>query len=187
MRHLGSFLLSMVLAAAIWITTGIGLSKFGEGLTDDPDYLAAFVGMVALGIAGGLYAVLMLVRLSPVGLVFAGLSFFGMTMWGLTAPSSFRDTVPRNLFGVADAGWIPSAGMAALLAVPLLATIASPRRWRRFPRPDPGTYPTVYGSPAPTPAGYSAAPNYPPAPAPTGLSYPPAYDPEDTKPLPPGG
>jgi hypothetical protein len=184
MRHLGSFLLSMVLAPAIWITTGIGLSKFGEGLTNDPDYLAAFVGMVALGIAGALLAVLIMVRLSPVGPVLAGLGYFGATMWGLSDPGSFQDMIPQDLFGVANAGWIPSAGVAALLAVPLIATIASPRRWRRYARPDAGTYPTVYGTPAATPPTFSAAPTYP---TPPPVYPPPVYDPEDTKPLPPGG
>jgi len=173
MRHLGSLLLSMVLAPVIWIATGIGLSKFAEGLTADPDYLAAFVGMLAIGMAGAGYALLLLARLSPVGPVLTGFAFFGLTMWGLIGPTSFGNTLSRDVIGVANAGYLPAAGTAALLAVPLIVTVFSPRRWRRYDR---ATYPSVYGSPRATPPTYN-----PPPP------YPPAYDPEDTKPLPPGG
>jgi hypothetical protein len=177
MRHLGSFVLAMVLAPVIWIGTGIGFSKFAEGLTDDPDYLAAFVGLMALGLAGACYALLLLTRLSPVGPVLTGLAYFGATLWALISLSSFTDVMPQNVIGVESAGFRPVAGTAALLAVPLIATVFSPRRWRRYDRADAGTYPTVYGSPRATPSTYT-----PPPPV-----YPPLYDPEDTKPLPPGG
>jgi hypothetical protein len=179
MRHLGSVLLSMALAPIIWVGAGMGLSKFSEGVTGDSDYLAAFVGLIALGLAGLGYAALLLTRLSPVGPVLTGLAFFGATMWLLFGRSSFTSTMPDGVLGVAGAGHIPAAGLAALLAVPLLATVVSPRRWRRYDRVDAGTYPTVYGSPA----RHSPPATYPPPPP----AYPPVYEPDDTKPLPPGG
>jgi hypothetical protein len=179
MRHLGSILLSLVLAPIIWFGAGMGLSKFSEGLTNDPDYLAAFVGLIALGLAGLAYAALLLTRLSPVGTVLLGLALLGATMWLLLDRDSFTSTVPDSVLGVAGTGHGPAGGLAALLAVPLLATVFSPRRWRRYVFADPGSHPTLYGSPA----RYSPPPAYePPTPA-----YPPVYDPDDTKPLPPGG
>lgn len=147
MRHLGSVLLSLLFAPLIWLSTGVGVSKLAEGLTEDPDRFAAFTGLLAIGIAGLLYSLLVLSRLSPLGPVLVGLGFAGATLWALMARGSFRDTVPEHFLGVAGAGWLPSTGYAALLAVPLLATIFSPRRWRRYAdQSDAGSHPTLYGS-----------------------------------------
>lgn len=216
MRHLGSFLLSLVFAPLIWVGTGIGLSKFAEGLTDDPDYLAAIVGLLGLGLAGLLLAVLMLMRLSPVGPVLVGLAYFGATAWALASPTTIDDVFPRNVVGVENAGLLPLGGTAALLAVPLIATVVSPRRWRRFDRlPDAGTHPTMYGTPqATSPSSPYSGSSYssplpPPTYAPPGYGAqtydaapkydsPQTYSPsggygasspgtgEDTRPLPPG-
>src|SRR5256885_7919110 len=58
----------------------------------------------------------------------------------------------------------PAFGVSLLLAVPLLATIGSPRRWRRRPDAvDPSTEDTAGGyptSPAPAYANYPGAPIY---------------------------
>jgi hypothetical protein len=188
MRHLGSILLSLVLAPIIWLAAGVGLSKISEGFTTDPDYLAAFVGVLALGLAGLLYSVLMLARLSPLGPILAGLLYFGVSMWALANPESLANVLPQDILGVDGAGTAPAGGVAVLLAVPLLATVASPRRWRRYDRADAATHPTMYGSPASAPS--SPYPNYPsPLPPPTypgQPSYASSAEPDDTRPLPPG-
>jgi hypothetical protein len=187
MRHLGSIVLSLLLTPVVYVLTGVGLVKFGEAAAKSgaSKYGTLTIALAALLVAGVAYSVLMLTRLSPLGLVLAGLVLFAATMWAIVNTDSFRDTVPGTLFGVRNAGWAPASGVAALLAVPLLATIASPRRWRR------------YATPGAAVAPYNAAPayssSYPQAAAP---SYgPPFYgtepastvaydDPEATRRLP---
>ncbi|HZN20257.1 MAG TPA: hypothetical protein VFB84_19010 [Micromonosporaceae bacterium] len=146
MRHFGSVLLSLVLAPLIWLSAGVGASKLAEGLADDPDRRSAFVGLVAIGVGGLLYSLLVLSRLSPLGPVLVGLAFGGATVWAVVAANSFRDMVPEDFLGVSGAGRLPASGYAALLAVPLLATIFSARRWRRYDyEPDEASQQTGYG------------------------------------------
>ncbi|HET8684711.1 MAG TPA: hypothetical protein VFM54_23000 [Micromonosporaceae bacterium] len=145
MRHFGSVLLSLVLAPFIWLSAGVGASKLAEGLADDPDRRSAFVGLVAIGVGGLLYGLLVLSRLSPLGPVLVGLAFGGATVWAVVAASSFRDMVPEDFLGVSGAGRLPASGYAALLAVPLLATIFSPRRWRRYDHEPDDVSPAGYG------------------------------------------
>ncbi|HET8660456.1 MAG TPA: hypothetical protein VFM55_15820 [Micromonosporaceae bacterium] len=145
MRHFGSVLLSLVLAPLIWLSAGVGAGKLAEGLADDPDRRSAFVGLVAIGVGGLLYGLLVLSRLSPLGPVLVGLAFGGATVWAVVAAGSFRDLVPEDFLGVSGAGRLPASGYAAMLAVPLLATIFSPRRWRRYDYEPEDSSQTGYG------------------------------------------
>jgi len=96
-------------------------------------------------------------RLSPVGPVLAGVAYLGLTLWALLSPSGFLSTMPARLFGVDDLLYVPVGFGTALLAVPLLLTVFSPRRWRRNAQPDSVAY---QAAPAYPPAPDSAAPSY---------------------------
>lgn len=139
MRHLFSLLVSLVLAPLIWLGIGIGGNRILAGRTggntpDKPDLFLVLVGLGALLAAGLLYAILVLARLSPLGPVLVGLIYMGATFWALLAYRSFLDVVPTDLGNLKGVGEVPAGGVAAVLAVPLLLTLFSPRRWRRRER-----------------------------------------------------
>src|SRR5262249_25010360 len=128
MRHLGSIVLCFILTPVIYLLIGVGVSK----INGDPGFVAQAIGSLALATAGLLYAILVMSRLSPLGPVLAGLALLAVQIWALAANENFRSTVPGRMLGVPSAGTLPAqAGYALLLAVPLLVTIVSPRRWRR--------------------------------------------------------
>jgi hypothetical protein len=178
MRHLLSFLLSLVLAPLIYISAGFSAVKFGQAVELGQ---AAILGLVAALVAGGLYALLVMTRLSPAGPVFTGLLYLGVTVWALADPASFRDVVPGELFGQGGLLYVPLGFGTALLAFPLLFTVFSPRRWRSSAQPGAATFdaaPTYPGAPPPAAPTYTdtdtaqtAAPSYV-APAYTPPSYP---------------
>jgi hypothetical protein len=172
MRHLLSVLLALVLAPVIYICAGFSVVWFAEATArGDTDVVKAVLAVAAALVAGGLYAVLVMARLSPLGPVLAGLLFLALAGWAIGDTAGFKSTVPGTLLGVGDVLHAATPFGTSLLAVPLLITVFSPRRWRRGA---PGTesydgspsYPPTPGSAAPTystPGG--AAPTYAPTPA----------------------
>lgn len=159
MRHVLSLVLGLVLAPLIYVAAlqtearleeAAGVNSFGLG--------PAIAGLIAVLIGGSAYAVLIMARLSPVGPVTAGLMFLGVTVWGLVDPAGTTSALRDAVRGVSDGSALVPGG-TAFLAIPLLATIFSPRRWRRHANGGPG--------------GYNAAPEYPPPPD----SAAPAYRP----------
>ncbi len=160
MRHGLSLVLGLVLAPVIYLAALISGARLDDSIGGfgGATVRAALIGLGAALVAGGLYAVLMMARLSPVGPVLAGLLYLGASVWALVDSAAvsrlLRDAVPSVPNGDA---LIPA--MTAFLAFPLVATIFSPRRWRRHPDGGPG--------------GYNAAPDYPPPPD----SAAPAYQP----------
>lgn len=142
MRHLQSILLTLVLTPVIYIATGYGLVRSAEVGTRSLDLGTGVAALGAFVVAGALYAVLMLVRFSPAGLVLGGLMLLGASVWAFFGTRSFLDIMPSSLLGQRGV-MLAAAATAAVLAVPLLATVASPRRWRRDA--EPGEY--LYGSP----------------------------------------
>src|SRR5262245_43765871 len=107
--------------------------------------------------AGLLYSVLVLARLSPVGTFLAGLAFFGLGMWSLFAHSSLQDLMPDRFLGVDGLLGAPISGFGpafAILGMPLMLTVFSPRRWRRYPNGAPAAELSY------SPGGVSAAPEY---------------------------
>jgi hypothetical protein len=117
MRHLGSIVLSLLLAPIVYVLTGAGMVKALEAVSAGSTrakYSALAVALVAILVAGLLYSVLTLVRLSPLGPVLAGLAFFTVTVWALVNTSSFQSAVPHSVFGVRGAVTVPAAGVAAL-------------------------------------------------------------------------
>jgi hypothetical protein len=176
MRHLGSIVLSLLLAPIVYALVGIGLTKMSVVHRDaSTDYLAASIGVAALLGAGLVYAVLVMARLSPLGPVLVGLGYLAVTGWLIASPSSFTRTIPVDALGVRGAAWAPAGAVTALLAAPLLVTVASPRRWRRWANP-----PAAVAAPgyAPPPLPGDSGPSYPGAPAyPGSPVYPTSYQP----------
>jgi len=178
MRHLGSLVLSLVLAPLIWVLTGIGLVDFSAHLSSgDSLGTDGLLGLTALTGAGVLLAVLLLSRLSPLGVGLAGLVFIGMCLWAALDASSLIDTMPESVLGRAGALTIPAGGPGLLMGVPLVLTVLVPRRWRKHDHvtalyaatpgaPPPGTPygQPPYGGPQPTP-GFGPYPTSPGSPA----------------------
>jgi len=85
------------------------------------------------------------------------------TIWAIVDRSSFRDTMPKSLFDTQGALELPVALLAPVIAMPLLLTAFSPRRWRATEEPQPTGYaaytPPIYTPPEYSPSG-SAAPSY---------------------------
>lgn len=160
MRHLLSFVLALVLTPLIYVSAGFSAVKFGEANNLGViEIVPGLLGLVAAFVAGGLYALLVMTRLSPVGPVFAGLVYLGVTLWALLDPGSLSDIVPADLFGVRNLLHIPVPFGTALLTVPLILTIFSPRRWRRGALPAALT-PEFQAAPTYAPESAFAAPVY---------------------------
>lgn len=164
MRHLGSILLSLIFAPVIYVLIGVGaFYARPDGVTSTHHYVQVAIGIPVLLGAAVLYSVLVLTRLSPIGPMLVGLAFLGVSGWALFGYASFVDAMPSTrLLGV-DGAAIGAAGPGALLlAVPLLLTALSPRRWRRYASGGPSTVAMPSGPVSyPPPPGYE--PSYPPA------------------------
>jgi hypothetical protein len=184
MRHLWSLLLALVLTPLIYAAAGVSAVR----LSDAREFgTAAGIGLGCALVAGGLYAVLVMLRLSPLGPIVAGLTYLGVTIWALVNRSGFEGFLPDELFGEKGALQRPVGMGTALLAGPLLLTVFSARRWRGTDEPPTPiydaspAYPTAVPSAAPTytDAVTSAAPSYAPTsslPAALG-SAAPTYEP----------
>jgi len=179
MRHLGSLLLSVVLAPVVWFLAGLGLSEYGQAriVTSAEPPPELFVGLAALLVAGLLYTLLVLPRLSPIGPVLTGSAFLAVSAWSALDMVSFHQTLPRRFLGTDFVLTAPGEGLAVLLAFPLLATVFSPRRWRGRPiaalyAGPPAGYPGQLAGYPGQPAGYAGQPAGYPGPAATTPSYP---------------
>jgi hypothetical protein len=176
MRHLGSLVLSLVLAPLIWVLAGMGLVDFGAHLASgDSLGTDGLLGLAELIGAGVLLAVLLLSRLSPLGVGLAGLIFIGLSLWAAVDASSLIDAMPESVLGRDGALTIPAGGTGLLIGIPLVLSVLVPRRWRKHDRvtalyaATPGAQPpgaaygqSPYGSPQPTP-GFGQPP-YPTSP-----------------------
>jgi hypothetical protein len=206
-RHLGSIILSLILVPIIYVLYGLGVGELGEAnvsmTTDTVNYGHAGLAVLAFGAAGLLYALLVQTRISPLGPFLASLGFFGVGVWAIVDFKSLADTLPAHTFGIPEVLYYPLFGLTIFAAVPLLVTVISPRRWRRYANPAAATPaamppPVGYQPPAyPQSSAYSpAAPNYPapsgapnyPAPVSAAPAYPtnPAYPGPYIPPVPAG-
>ena len=157
MRHLGSLVLSLIAGALIYVLLGVTFAKWAEALGESggSKYGDFAISIGAALIAGGLYALLVLARLSPLGLVLLGLLYYVVAFWAFFGQSSFSDIMPRNIAGVENAGLIAAGPDLLLIGTPLLATIFSPRRWRRWGSAPAAVAPAPGYSPPPVaPGGY---------------------------------
>jgi hypothetical protein len=185
MRHLGSLLLSLVCAAAIYVLAGIGTVKAADVHGDTgTDWAATAITFGALIAAGLLYLMLMVTRLSPLGTVAAGLVLLGVTLWAMFWTDSFTGTMPADIGSIEDAGVIAAGPLTAILAIPLLCTLFSRRRWQRYDFSEPALVDDPYpGSAVSSFPNYSPPatikPEYPPpsSAAPTYPEYTPPADP----------
>jgi hypothetical protein len=162
MRHLGSIALAIVLTPLLYVLAGVGEIKFatngakiaaGQGT----DWTAIGIGAAAIVIAGGLFALLVMARISPLGPVIAALALIGVTVWAVLKQASLIKLLGHSVFGINGAAEAPLSGLALLLAVPLVITIASPRRWRSKDKVAVATYDTAV---PPTEVPPTAAPTY---------------------------
>ena len=164
MRHLWSLVLSLVLTPLIYVSAGLSAVKFGDarglGMTAGLGLLWAFV-------AGALYALLVMARLSPVGPIVAGLIYLGVTFWAVLDRAGFESVIPADILGQKGVMHVPVGMGTALLAAPLLLTVFSARRWRSTEAPPAFSYDAA---PVYAEVDTSAAPSYPntvPSAAPT--------------------
>jgi hypothetical protein len=165
MRHLGSLVLSLIAGALIYLLLGVTFAKWGEAVTESggSKYGAFAISIAAALVAGGLYTILVLARLSPLGLVLLGLLYYVVAFWVFFSPSSFGNLMPHNIAGIEGAGIAAAGPDLLLIGTPLLATIFSPRRWRRWGNTPAAVAPGPGYSPPPmAPGGYQAPPAAPP-------------------------
>jgi hypothetical protein len=158
MRHFLSVVLSIVLAPLIYVAAGLAAVKLDSAHINSSsiNWTAAEIGLAAGVIAGALYAVLVMARISPIGPLLAGLAYLGMTTWSFLNGTSFQNAFRYNIFGLHRVLIVPAGAGLLLLAIPLVATVFSRRRW-------------AAGMPSGLP--YDAAPEYPPAPSSAAPEY----------------
>jgi hypothetical protein len=156
MRHLLSVVLSIILAPLIYAAAGLAAIKLGTAHLSSPSIVwsDAAIGLAAGVVAGAGYAVLVMSRMSPLGPALAGLAYLGITIWAYLNPTTFRARVDYTLLGQAHVLIQPVGAGTLLLAIPLLATIFSGRRWAPsqpagLPYDAAPAYPTAPGSAAP--------------------------------------
>ncbi|GIF07174.1 hypothetical protein Asi03nite_47120 [Actinoplanes siamensis] len=126
---------ALVLAPAVWVLAGVG---FTHDLTSrGRDFFAAesLSGLLLLLFAGILYAIMTFSPISPLGPAIAGAAFLGVTYWAWSAPESYAGVWPADVVKDGFDLSRPGYGLAALLAVPLLGTMLSARRWARYEPP----------------------------------------------------
>ncbi|MEU8237728.1 hypothetical protein AB0C07_05755 [Actinoplanes missouriensis] len=135
MRHLRSILYALVLAPSIWILAGVG---FTDDLSSrGRDFFAAesVSGLLLVLFAGILYAILTFAPVSPAGPVLAGVAYLSVTIWAWNSPAAYAalwsPEVSKEGFDLSRPGY----GLAALLAIPLIGTALSARRWARYEPP----------------------------------------------------
>lgn len=131
MRHLGSIVLAIIFAPLIYVLAGVGEVKFALGTaTDSTDWNAVGIGIGALVVAGALYAALVMTRISPLGPLIAAALFIAAELWSVFDLAGLVKLLGSSVFGVHNAQEAPLTGIALFMAVPLIITIVSPRRWR---------------------------------------------------------
>lgn len=148
MRHLGSLLIALVFAPAVFLLTGTGLSAFASALDDNKavDPLGAIAAFGALLLAGVLYGILVMARLSPLGPGLAGMAGVALSGWAMFDIAGYKAAFRLLDVHMGDA--VGQWGLGVLLGVPLIGTLFSSRRWSRDdsppPPPEPPNRPVYY-------------------------------------------
>ena len=135
LRHLGSLLLALLAAPVGFVLTGRGLGGLAQVASAAPtaeqtDYFAIATNAAAVGLAGLILALLILARFSPLGPGLAGAGYLAIGIWALVDRADLLATVPADLVGLDEPRFIAATTVAPLVAIPLLATVFIPRRWR---------------------------------------------------------
>ncbi|HZM76157.1 MAG TPA: hypothetical protein VFC19_10545 [Candidatus Limnocylindrales bacterium] len=120
-----------MLAPSIFLLTGTGLSAFNSALDDNKLYdpLGSLAALGALLLAGVLYGILVMARLSPLGPGLAGLASWGVSGWALFDIEAYGEFFSQ--LDVHMVGAVGESGLGIMLGIPLVATLFSGRRWRR--------------------------------------------------------
>ncbi len=132
MRHFRSILYALVLAPAVWVLVAVGLTHDLTARGRDGFAVESLTGLVLLLLGGAAYGILVFAPISPLGPVVAGVVFLVVGVWAIEWPSGYAGRWPS---GVVKDGFDlsrPGYGLAALLAVPLIMTVLSVRRWAGF-------------------------------------------------------
>ena len=134
MRHLRSILYALVLAPAVWVLCGVGFTGdlIGRGRDNSVESL---VGLLLLLLTGAAYAILVFAPISPAGPLLAGLAFLGAGLWALAQPATYAAQWPAGLSKEGFDLSLPGYGLAVVLAVPMICTALSARRWARYEPP----------------------------------------------------
>ena len=135
MRHFRSILYALVLAPVVWVLVGVGLTHDLTARGRDGFAVESFTGLLLLVLGGAAYGILIFAPMSPAGPFLAGLGFLVVGVWAIEAPSAYAGVWPA---GVTKPGFDlsrPGYGLAALLAVPMIVTVLSARRWARYEPP----------------------------------------------------
>ena len=135
MRHVRSILYALVLAPVLWVLIGVGfnhdLTTRGRGSFA----VESFTGLLLLLLAGAAYGILVFAPISPAGPFLAGLAYLGIAVWALAMPDAYAGAFPASVTKDSFDLSRPGYGLAALLAVPLIATALSARRWAKYEPP----------------------------------------------------
>ncbi|MEE6257607.1 hypothetical protein [Plantactinospora sonchi] len=167
MRHLGSLLLGLISVPLIWVLSALGSWKLNNGLLEDSSG-DRFLGFLALLGVGIILAAMLVPRISPVGPIIAGGFYLLVSFWALVHIESLAKVIPDDSVGPPGLMNVPVGTISMLVAIPLLATAASPDRWRGRARS-------------------TSAPAYPGAPGHPGqLAFPPGTQPPPGGQFPPG-
>lgn len=135
MRHVRSILYALVLSLAVWILCGVGFTQDLTGRARDAGSVETASAILLLVLAGAAYAILVFSPISPLGPAVFGLLFLAISLWAVIAPDSYAGVWPA---GVTKEGFDlsrPGYALAILLAVPMLCTALSVRRWRGYEPP----------------------------------------------------
>jgi hypothetical protein len=131
-RHFRSIFYAVVLAPAVWVLVGVGLTHDLTARGRDGFAAESLTGLMLLLLGGAAYGILVFVPISPLGPFVAGLVFFGVSVWAIEWPAGYAGAWPRGMVKDGFDLSRPGYGLAALLAVPLLLTVLSVRRWSGF-------------------------------------------------------
>lgn len=119
-RHLRSVLYALVLAPAVWVLCGVGLTREPSGFA-----------LLPLLLGGAAYAILLFAPISPAGPALSGVVFLGAGAWALVAPDSYGSVWPSGGLDLSRPGY----ALAVILALPLVSTALSARRWAAYEPP----------------------------------------------------
>jgi hypothetical protein len=151
-------MLALLVAPIALVLAGRGLGGLAGAAAARQDAFTTSTAAAALGLSGLFYALLVMIRFSPVGPFLAGLGYLSVGVWALADPAGFGAALRRDPVSLVDldAELLAAAEVAPLLAVPLLITVFSGRRWqgrpgRRARHERSGTTPDTRSPNAPTP------------------------------------
>ena len=96
MRHLRSILYALVLAPAVWVLTGAGLTGDLTARGRDGFAVESLTGLLLLVLAGTAYGILVLGPISPAGPLAAGLVYLAIALWAMLAPAAYAAVWPAG-------------------------------------------------------------------------------------------